>query len=105
MLGSNGSGRARIPEALSVEAEPVKRTKIARDLKVDPEERPGWVSAAERLPSPGELVYCAEGAAELVRVVGKTGSGAKLLELKMADGRRHPFFAADHNVRVAPVGL
>ena len=92
----------RIPQALPVEGEPSKRTKVAKDLLVDASMRPGWISAAERLPSPGEVVYCAEGAAELVRVLGKTGTGGRLLELKVADGRRHPFFAADHNVRVDP---
>ena len=74
------------------------------DVKVDPVLRPGWLSAADRLPSPGDSVYCAEGQAEVVRVLGKTESG-RLLELKLFDGRKAPFFAAAANVLVPPSGL
>jgi hypothetical protein len=73
----------------------------AEDVKVDPILRPGWVSAADRLPDPGEEVYCSEGPAELVRVLGKTESG-RLLELRVSDGRKSPFFASAGNVLVSP---
>lgn len=76
--------------------------RMARDLRVDPLTKPGWISGGQRLPECGEEVHCAEGAAEVVRVLGKTGTGVRLLELKVHDGRRHPFFAAADNVRVAP---
>lgn len=71
------------------------------DVRPDPEHRPGWISGGERLPEPGEEVYCAEGAADVVRLLGRTGSG-RLLELRVRDGRRQPFFAAADNVLVPP---
>jgi hypothetical protein len=73
----------------------------AEDVRVDPVLRPGWITAADRLPDPGEKVYCSEGQAEVVRLLGKTESG-RLLELKVEDGRRAPFFAAAGNVLVSP---
>jgi hypothetical protein len=60
--------------------------------------KPGWITGLERLPDPGEMVYCSQGHAEVVRLLGKTGSG-RLLELKLAD-QRNPFFAAAGNVLV-----
>ncbi len=78
--------------------------RIAREsLVVAPsEERPDWVSATLRLPEVGEAVYCAEGMAELRRVLGRTGDGSRLLELTLPDRPKHPFFAAASNVLVAP---
>jgi hypothetical protein len=75
----------------------------SEDVRVDPVLRPGWITAADRLPALGEQVYCAEGEAEVVRLLGKTGSG-RLLELRVADGRRAPFFASAGNVLVTPDG-
>lgn len=82
--------------------ESARPAKMTSDLFVDVSMRPGWVSGAECLPVPGEEVYCQEGPAEVVRLLGKTGSGGRLLELKVADGRKAPFFAAATNVLVAP---
>jgi hypothetical protein len=78
--------------------------RISRDsLRVSPsEERPGWVAATHRLPSKGELVCCAEGLAEMGRVLGRTSDGSPLLELILPDRPKHPFFAAASNVLVAP---
>jgi hypothetical protein len=73
-------------------------------LRVDPALYPGSVSGAERLPSPGERVYTNEGPAVVVRVLGRTGSGGRLLELAMDDGRKAPYFASAANVRVPPLG-
>ncbi len=75
-----------------------------RALRVDPDRFPGSVSGAERLPSPGERVYTNEGTAVVVRLLGRTGSGGRLLELAMDDGRKAPFFAAAANIRVPPPG-
>ena len=72
------------------------------DLKVSLETKPGWHSGHELLPSKGSTVLCAEGMAEVVRLLGKTGNGTRLLELKLLDGTRHPFFAEASNVRVPP---
>jgi hypothetical protein len=66
------------------------------------EERPNWISATVRLPDVGETVCCAEGMAEVSRVLGRTGDGSRLLELVLPERPRHPFFAAASNVLVAP---
>ncbi len=73
-----------------------------RDVRVDPDQHPGWISGMERLPSPGERVFTHEGAALVVRVLGKTSGGGRLLELSMDDGRKPAFFAAAANVLVRP---
>lgn len=73
------------------------------ELYVNAEDRPGWLTGEERLPHVGEQVYCAGGVGEVAAVLGKTGDGSRLLEIRLAD---HPkprsFFAAASNVLVAP---
>jgi hypothetical protein len=77
--------------------------RIPRESLRISEPRPGWLSASEHLPVIGELVQCAEGMAEVVRIAGRTGDGSLLLELALPDRPvRHPFFAAASNVLVAP---
>ena len=65
-------------------------------------ERADWITAADRLPEVGEQVCCAEGLAEVSRLLGKTSDGSRLLELVLPDRPRHPFFASAGNVLVAP---
>ena len=48
-----------------------------------------------------ESLTDARSLAELVRVLGKTESG-RLLELRVSDGRKSPFFASAGNVLVSP---
>lgn len=72
------------------------------DLHVSRDTHPDWQTAAERLPSVGEEVYCTSGVCEVVRVCGKTGDGSRLLELKLPDPKAKPFFAAASNVLVPP---
>lgn len=72
------------------------------DLHVDSDARPDWVSGADRVPGVGEEVFCTQGLAQVVRLLGKTGDGSRLLELKLPDEAARPFFAAASNVRVAP---
>lgn len=73
------------------------------DLRVDDAAQPGWVSGVDRLPSLGEHVFCTAGMAEVVRLLGRTGDGSRLLELKLLEEGKHPpFFVAASNVRVAP---
>ncbi len=72
------------------------------DLYVSREARPGWPTGAEQLPQQGDEVYCVRGSAEVVRVLGKTGDGSRLLELRLAEPKTKPFFAAASNVLVAP---
>ena len=77
----------------------------ARDVRVDAAEFPGWISGGERLPSPGEHVHTCEGPAVVVRLLGKTGGGGRLLQLAMDDGRREAFFAAAANILVQPEAI
>lgn len=77
--------------------------RIARQsLRVVSSERPGWVSASECPPAVGDQVHCAGGLADVIRILGKTGDGSRLLELCLADQKRPPFFAAASNVLVPP---
>jgi hypothetical protein len=71
-------------------------------LHVDNAARTDWVTADKRLPKVGEEVYCTGGPAELVKILGKTGNGSRLLELRRP-GEKSPFFAQATNVLVAPV--
>ncbi|MDQ3388019.1 MAG: hypothetical protein M3483_00805 [Gemmatimonadota bacterium] len=73
------------------------------DLYVSRESNPEWITGAERTPHAGEQVYCVEGAAIVAKVLGKTGDGSRLLELKLeTDEKAKPFFAAASNVLVPP---
>jgi hypothetical protein len=72
------------------------------DLHVDAEAHPDWVSGLDRVPAAGEEVFCTGGMAEVVRLLGRTGDGSRLLELRLLDGKHPPFFVAASNVRVAP---
>jgi hypothetical protein len=68
------------------------------DLRVDPEAHPGWATDGKRIPAAGETVYCTEGTAQVVRVVGKTSDGSRLLELRLLDREAPPFYASASNV-------
>jgi hypothetical protein len=74
------------------------------ELRVDGSDHPEWVSGSDRLPVAGEHVLCTGGMAEVVRILGKTGDGSRLLELRLLDGKHPPFFVAASNVRL-PRGL
>lgn len=71
-------------------------------LKIDRSARPDWLTGAERIPVLGEEVYCTDGLATVARILGKTGNGSRLLELRLAGVDRDSFFAAASNVLVAP---
>jgi len=72
------------------------------DAHVDVANRPGWLTGKERIPAVGEEVFCAGGAGAVVAVLGKTGDGSRLLEIRLDDENARPFFAAASNVLVAP---
>jgi translation initiation factor IF-1 len=72
-------------------------------LRVDPAARPGWRTGVERLPAVGEEVYCTAGVGSVVRILGKTGDGSRLLELRLEGVVRGSFFAAASNVLVSSV--
>ena len=80
----------------------INRRLVVQDLRVDSTANPDWVSGLVRVPQPGEQVICAEGRADVVKVLGRTGDGSRLLELALHSGQRAPFFAAASNVLVAP---
>jgi hypothetical protein len=73
-----------------------------QDLFVSSELRPGWVSASERTPRRGRGRVLRGGEGKVVAVLGKTGDGSRLLEIRLADPTARPFFAAASNVLVAP---
>lgn len=71
-------------------------------LRIDRTARPGWPTGAEQLPDVGDEVYCTEGIGSVVRLLGHTGDGSRLLELRLPGAEKHPFYAAASNVLVAP---
>ena len=76
-------------------------SRVSRDsLRISSTEPPGWQTpAAGHIPHEGDRVYCTQGPAEVVRVLGRTSDGSRLLQLRCAD-RSEPFFAASTNILV-----
>jgi hypothetical protein len=66
-------------------------------LRISTVDRPGWSPSPGRVPEPGDRVYCLEGPAEVVRLLGRTSDGSRLLELR-CEGRTQPFFASSSNI-------
>ena len=50
-----------------------------------------------RVPTVGQFVYCLGGPAKVLKVLGRTGDGCRVLELRCED-RREAFFASSGNV-------
>ncbi|MGQ0561072.1 MAG: hypothetical protein ACT443_04265 [Gemmatimonadota bacterium] len=73
-----------------------------RELHINGDAHPDWVSGLVKTPSVGEIVMCTAGLAEVIKVRGKTGDGTRLLELKLVDGSTPSFFAACSNILVQP---
>lgn len=67
-------------------------------LRVASTERPGWRVGVDSPPYVGESVFCVDGLAEVVRLLGRTGDGSRLLELRLAQGSTAAYFAAASNV-------
>ncbi len=76
-------------------------SRVPRDsVRISSTEPPGWQPPATgHVPSEGDTVYCTQGPAEVVRVLGRTSDGSRLLQLRCAD-RSAPFFAASSNILV-----
>lgn len=72
------------------------------DLFVDTTSRPGWVAGHERALRVGDEVFCIGGTGSVSAVLGKTGDGSRLIEIRLEDPTAKPFFAAASNVLVAP---
>ena len=85
----NGNGSNRIRE---------------EDVYVNREAHPDWPTGTERLPEVGDEVLWVGGMGVVIKVLGRTGDGSRLLELKLAGGppNAKPFFAASSNVLVRP---
>ena len=94
----------RFPETdVSSLIDPSRTPRQKREtLNVQADLQPDWIVATERPLVVGERVLCAEGYAELSRILGKTGDGSRLLELILPDRPKHPFFAAASNILIAP---
>ena len=67
------------------------------DLRISSMEPTGWEPSSGRVPNVGDFVYCTEGPARVVKVLGRTSDGSRLLELR-CDGASQPFFASSANV-------
>jgi hypothetical protein len=72
------------------------------ELFVSDATHPGWISGIERPVKVGDEVFCTGGTGVVTAVLGKTGDGSRLLEIKLTDPGARPFFAAASNVLVAP---
>jgi hypothetical protein len=59
-------------------------SRVSREsLRISSTEPPGWQQpAAGYVPNKGDIVYCTQGPAEVVRVLGRTSDGSRLLELR-----------------------
>ncbi len=60
---------------------------------------PGFHSDPDYVPQVGERVQTTEGEGEVVQVLNRV-TGGRLLELRLKDRPKPPFFAASHNVLV-----
>jgi len=76
-----------------------------QDQRVDREARPDWPTGAERAPEVGDVVYCTAGMGTVLRVLGRTGNGSRLLELRLPSAGKVSFFASGSNVLMAPRSL
>lgn len=76
-------------------------SRVSREsLRISSVNPPGWQPATPgHVPSAGEMVYCTEGPAEVVRLLGRTSDGSRLMELRCAT-RPQAFFASSSNVLV-----
>ena len=78
---------------------PKNTTRVRREsLQIESVEKPGWATGSGRVPRVGETVQCVEGQAEVVKVLGRVSDGSRLLELRLPDRPKEPFFAASSNI-------
>jgi hypothetical protein len=72
------------------------------DLRIDRSEHSTWPTGMEELPAVGQRVFCTGGMASVVRILGRTGDGSRLMELRLIGRTAPPFHAAASNVLVEP---
>ena len=71
----------------------------AETVRIASAPHPGYHAAPEYIPQVGEWVHTTEGAAEVIRVLTRV-TGGRLLELRLEERPKPPFFAASHNVLI-----
>jgi len=71
----------------------------AETLRIASTPASGYHAAPDYIPQVGEWVHTTEGAAEVIRVLTRT-TGGRLLELRLENRPKPPFFAASHNVLI-----
>jgi hypothetical protein len=76
-------------------------TSLARlgKIRIGSITHPGFHANPAYVPQEGERVRTTEGEAEVVRVLNRV-TGGRLLELRLKDRPKPPFFAASHNVLI-----
>jgi len=67
-------------------------------LRIASVERPGWDVDSGWRPTVGDNVWCVDGVAEVTRVLGRTSDGSRLLELRLPESPKQPYFVAASNV-------
>jgi hypothetical protein len=79
--------------------------RVRRDsVRVTSVDRPGWAADSGRIPLVGEVVQCTDGEAEVMKVLTRLSDGGRLLELRLPDRPKTPFFAASSNVMLREAG-
>jgi hypothetical protein len=79
-------------------------SRVPRDsLRISSVDPAGWGPSPGHVPTIGDFIYCTDGPAEVIRVLGRTSDGSRLLELR-CDSRPQPFFASSSNVLVRTDG-
>jgi hypothetical protein len=72
----------------------------AASVRIVPTDYPGFHTAPDYVPRVGEQVQTTEGRAEVVSVLTRLTDGRRLLELRLEEKPKPPFFAASDNVLV-----
>jgi hypothetical protein len=97
--------KARAPEMRgSLLSRPGRLALRPEDQRIDRSAHPDWETGAEGDARSGDGVFCTAGPATIHRVLGKTGNGSRLLELRLSGQPRSSFFAAASNVLLEPRG-
>lgn len=68
-------------------------------LRIAPTAHSGFHAAPDYVPQVGERVQTTEGPAEVIEVLSRV-TGGRLLELRLEERPKPPFFAASHNVLI-----
>jgi hypothetical protein len=75
-------------------------SRVSREaLRISSVEPRGWQPASGRVPKVGDFVYCTNGPAQVVKLLGRTSDGSRLLQLRCGEDSQ-PFFASSSNVLV-----